>query len=144
VVTAALPNASRATLSPFEVADLCTVLCAGVGGQPLVHGDLAPWNLLSGADGTYLLDWENYRRCFEPLYDLLHYIVRSGALLGWFSPREAARLLLARSSPGWLHLEAVGVDPMSARQLATEYLRRPATTTAIDQYQKQVIRCMAE
>ncbi|MEM9033488.1 MAG: phosphotransferase [Actinomycetota bacterium] len=69
--------------------------------EPVVHGDLAPWNLLVPEGGPpVLVDWEGWRTAHEPLADLSHYLVQTGALLGWWSPAEVAELLCADAGPG--------------------------------------------
>jgi len=140
VVTEALAGASLAELDLSSVADLCTALCTGIDGRPLVHGDLAPWNLLRGADGAYLLDWEEYREAFEPLYDLTHYVIRSGALLGRFSPQRSFEVLTSPGSPGWRHLESLRLDPASALERVRAYLdRNRAAPTVIRRFQAEVL-----
>ena len=47
----------------------------------VVHGDLAPWNIVPTATGLVLVDWEESRNDSDPLFDLAHYVTRSGALL---------------------------------------------------------------
>jgi hypothetical protein len=59
------------------------------GERGLVHGDLAPWNLVRTADGTVaVLDFEYATWGSSPGFDLCHFLVQSGALLGRFSPAE--------------------------------------------------------
>ena len=141
VVTEALPNAAPKAMDLFEVADICTDLCRGVGDRPAVHGDLAPWNVLECGGATYVIDWEQHRPTFEPLYDLAHYIIRAGALLSQFSPRQAAELLTARNSPGWYHLEAIGIEPATAPQLVADYLRlHSASPGRLGSFQRRVFK----
>ena len=98
-------------------------LTRGVPGiGPLVHGDLAPWNLREGRVKMWLIDWEAARLGFEPLHDLCHFVVRSGMLLGAWTPAEALRHLTAERSVGWQHLYALEEDPRSARDLLRVYL----------------------
>lgn len=49
----------------------------------LVHGDLAPWNLLRAEDGQLVVvDFEHARWGSDPGFDLCHFLVQSAALLG--------------------------------------------------------------
>ena len=41
---------------------------------PVVHGDLAPWNLMDTPRGIALVDWETSRQEIDPLFDLAHYV----------------------------------------------------------------------
>jgi hypothetical protein len=86
------------------------------------------------------VDWEEWRSGFDPLYDLAHYVVRSGALLDSFSPEQAASLLTERNSPGWQHLEDIGVEPRTAPQLVADYVRRWASAPApVGPFQKRLL-----
>lgn len=59
------------------------------GERGLVHGDLAPWNLVRTVDGRIVvLDFEHARWGSEPGFDLCHFLVQSGALLGSVSPAD--------------------------------------------------------
>ncbi len=55
----------------------------------LIHGDLTPWNLVREADGRLVvLDLEHARWGSDPGFDLCHFLVQCGALLGVGSPDE--------------------------------------------------------
>ncbi|HEY6795143.1 MAG TPA: hypothetical protein VI248_10730 [Kineosporiaceae bacterium] len=69
-------------------------------GGPVTHGDFAPWNLVPTAAGPLLLDWEEARVGDEPLWDLTHYLVVSGALLGRYTPATVLDLLTGSGSAG--------------------------------------------
>jgi hypothetical protein len=104
-------------------AQIATALVRGVDDLgPLVHGDLAPWNLLRVGTETVVIDWESARPTVAPLFDLTHFVVRSGAFLGWHSPGQAARLLTKQSGVGWRHLCDVGMDPAEGAQFVYQYL----------------------
>jgi Phosphotransferase enzyme family len=47
-----------------------------------LHGDLAPWNVLSTGRGWTLIDWEDAAGSGQPFYDLFHYLVQAHVLLG--------------------------------------------------------------
>ncbi len=101
---------------------------AGVG--PMVHGDLAPWNLREGRSRMWLIDWEAARIGYEPLHDLCHFVVRSGTLLDAWTPVQALRHLTAENGAGWKHLSALGEDPRGACGLLLVYLSREEDRSA--------------
>lgn len=115
----------RRDVSVDEAADTATALSLGsatVG--PLVHGDLAPWNMLRTPDGLALIDWEGARMGRDPLFDLAHFVVMRGSLLRSHPPEDAVALLTVIGSPGWRHLAALDVDPATAPALLEDYLER--------------------
>jgi hypothetical protein len=91
---------------------------------PIVHGDLAPWNMLQTSAGVALVDWESSRIEADPLFDLSHFVVSTGALLGWHRPPQAVAALTAEGSAGWRYLERLDLDPRRAPQLLDGYLQR--------------------
>jgi hypothetical protein len=127
VVTRAIPHARHASPLGVDIAAaIATELTQGVDGVAVVHGDLASWNLL----GATLLDWEAARTERAPLFDLAHFVVQEGALLGRWSPAEALALLAAPGSPGARHVAAVGGDSADAPSLVASYLERSSATDA--------------
>ncbi len=71
------------------VRDEIDPLLADLAELELIHGDLAPWNLVREADGRLVvLDFEHARWGSDPGFDLCHFLVQSGALLGAGSPEE--------------------------------------------------------
>ena len=109
--------------------DALTASCA-LAKTPLgfvVHGDLAPWNIVQTTDGLALVDWEASRFEEDPLFDLTHYVTRVGALVGSWKPETAVVHLTAPGSVGWRYLEALGLDARSAPEHVSRYLRRAAT-----------------
>lgn len=114
-----------------EVVDLATALARGDLGVPVVHGDLAPWNLSRDERGLMVWDWEESELgVARPLHDLTHYLIRAGTLLGRYSPGEVARLLTAPGGPGVQHLKALGLTPESAVPYVHAYLTRTESATA--------------
>jgi hypothetical protein len=105
----------------------------------VVHGDLAPWNMIPSATGVALVDWEKSRFADDPLCDLAHYVVRVGALLHKWQPRVAVSHLVGSESVGRRYLCEIGLDPESAAEHLTRYLSRPtwrlATTSNIRRYE---------
>ena len=110
--------------------DLAT---AAPGGGCLVHGDLAPWNVLRTPEGIGVIDWETATFADQPLRDLIHYVVQAGAILRWTDvsavarelthPRGlvcelASRLGLARSQADEaVHAYFTGLRPVTVRQV---------------------------
>ena len=116
-----------------EVVELATSLTRGDLGLPVVHGDLAPWNLSRDEQGIMVWDWEESELgVARPLHDLTHYLIRSGTLLGSYSPEDAARLLTACEGPGARHLLALGLRPDAAVTYIRDYLSRTEATTAAE------------
>jgi hypothetical protein len=117
-----------------EVTDLATALARGDLGTPVVHGDLAPWNV--ARDGTRLVTWDLEDAELDvvrPLHDLTHYLVRAGTLLGRFTPAEVAGLLLGARGPGSKHLEALGLDTAEAGTHVRDYLERTRASSRTEQ-----------
>jgi aminoglycoside phosphotransferase (APT) family kinase protein len=96
----------------------------------VVHGDLAPWNMIPTASGVVLVDWEKSRFEHDPLCDLAHYVVRVGALLRRWQPPAAVRHLIGSESVGRRYLREIGLDPESASAHLRRYLERPTSRTA--------------
>jgi hypothetical protein len=103
---------------------------ATVSGGFVVHGDLAPWNIVPTADGLALVDWED--GCFEedPLHDLAHYVTRAGALLRAWRPDTAVHHLTGRGSAGPRYLAEIGRGPEEAPEHLVRYLRRPGSESS--------------
>ena len=95
----------------------------------VVHGDLAPWNLVPTATGLALLDWEDSHCTDDPLHDLAHYVITLGEALRMWRPDAAVRHLCERGGVGWRYLEEIGLDPRSADEHLERFLRRPAAQT---------------
>jgi hypothetical protein len=126
-----------------EAADTATALSVGsatVG--PLVHGDLAPSNLLRTPNGMAVVDWEGGRMAREPLFDLAHFAVLLGS---WRRerPERAVSQLTSPGSPGWRHLAALDVDPLTAPALLQDYLERTWEHTEDNwEYRKAMLRVL--
>lgn len=119
------------TLGLEDALELCLMLAGGGdGAEFLVHGDLAPWNMVDTGSGTGLVDWESSRFETDPLYDLAHYVTSIGSLLGSHTPPQALSLLIESGSPGWRYLEALGLDPATAPSLVAGYLGRTRSPSA--------------
>ncbi len=54
-----------------------------------MHGDLAPWNVLSGPSGLLLIDWEYGSLEGFPGVDLAYHVLQVGALLKGWTPARA-------------------------------------------------------
>jgi len=127
VIVTDLVTRRRASAEP-GLEDALTAACALATSSCgfVVHGDLAPWNIVPTADGLALVDWEDSRLDDDPLHDLAHYVTRSGALLRVWGPDAAVRHLCARGSVGRRYLEKIGLESDSAGEHLARYLRRPA------------------
>jgi hypothetical protein len=138
----------RETLARWTIEEILPIAAgmahAGAEGQSLTHGDLAPWNLLRTAGGPVLLDWEFSRWSDEPLHDLAHFVMQSGALRGEYSPGRGVELLCAADSPGVRLLQALGVDGSLARPLLVEYLEqaRPTDLRAV-RFRAEMLRLVS-
>lgn len=88
----------------------------------IVHGDLAPWNVIVGEGGYVLLDWEEARTGLEPLHDLVHFVLKAGALHRSWSPEKAAEILTREGGPGRTYLHAIGEHELCPRDLVSRYL----------------------
>lgn len=123
VVTRATPPRTSRRWTVEDVMPILTDLgTAARDGSPVTHGDLAPWNLVRSASGPVLLDWEFSRFTDEPLFDLVHFVVQSGSLLGRYRPAEALTLLCGDGSPGARLLARRGRAPGEARELVHQHL----------------------
>jgi hypothetical protein len=65
-----------------------------------MHGDLAPWNVLSGPSGLRLIDWEFGSLEGFPGTDLAYHVLQAGALLRRWAPARARS-----KAVGWLSRE---------------------------------------
>jgi hypothetical protein len=119
-----IPPVRRSLPALPMVLELCHELVAGRHSAPLVHGDLAPWNLIQTRGGLLAVDWEYARSETAPLYDLAHFVVQSGALLRRYPPSRAVSLLCSPGSPGDLHLQGLGVSLSESPRLVLAYLDR--------------------
>jgi len=97
----------------------------------VVHGDLAPWNIVPTESGLVLVDWEDSRFDEDPLYDLAHYVTRAGALLRAWRPESAVQHLTEEQSIGWRYLDEIGLDPRSAPEHLERYLHRARTPSPV-------------
>jgi hypothetical protein len=116
---------------------------ATMDGGFVVHGDLAPWNMIPSPAGLALVDWEKSRFARDPLCDLAHYVIRVGALLNRWRPRAAVRHLVGSESVGRRYLCDIGLDPESAPEHVRRYLERPtlrsATNSNIRRYEIEML-----
>jgi hypothetical protein len=96
-------------------------------GRPIVHGDLAPWNVVQGSlskghvpsePGRQLplvIDWERARYATEPLTDLTQFLVQQHQLERRWNAQAIVTALTEQSGPGWRCLHRLGIDPTTAR-----------------------------
>lgn len=128
------------TPSLDDITDLCTTLVRGDWGIPMVHGDLAPWNVAVAPGGITICDWEDATLGVEwPLHDLTHYVVRAGVLLGQYDPAGAARLLADPDGPGARHLGNLAI-PTPPCDHVKRYLARTVPTSRKERVYRDALR----
>lgn len=125
ITRAAPPREGHASLA--DIGEVTSRLTNGALGVPMVHGDLAHWNMIRADGRIWLLDWEQSRPERRPLWDLADHLFREGVLVGTYTPRQLIGHLTERGSVGWNHLVAVDEDPSSARQFLVDYLKSRPT-----------------
>lgn len=127
-----LPRRHALTL-PAEVANGLGALFArsGHGSDPLrgiVHGDLAPWNILWDGRRWYLIDWEESRPDGEPFHDIFHFYVQGHTLLSNPSAKAIVSGLTSGSGPVGESIAAfaagAGIPPRLAARHFDSYLAR--------------------
>jgi hypothetical protein len=117
----ALPGSGPAALQ--QVTAVATAFVRGDLGTPVVHGDLAPWNLAVHGRRLSVWDWESAELDeVRPLFDLAHYLIRSGTLLRRPRPTTVAAWLTRPGGPGEQHLAALGLTLDVAPTLVRRYL----------------------
>ncbi len=117
---AAARSGAQAVVDGVEAA--ARQVAAGGRGPAIIHGDLAPANLLEGT-ALWLLDWE-YAQVADPLYDLgcllaYHPELRPRArswlaaagLAGADAPRRLGAAIQVYEALSWLWVRARGEDP---------------------------------
>jgi hypothetical protein len=131
VATDAVPNrGSPRRADSAQILDLCVAMATGgPWGGSVVHGDLAPWNLLVTDTGLVLVDWENAELESRPMHDLTHLLLTqaSASRRETAEPRRATRVAEQLVAPGGLgqaYLARVGLDPELARLYARQYFER--------------------
>lgn len=72
----------------------------------LVHGDLAPWNLLEAGRSVGVVDWEEARFDGLPFWDLWHYLVQTAALTRRPRSTEALHRAIRGEGPLWQALRS--------------------------------------
>jgi hypothetical protein len=145
IATRAVPRIARSSaVSVEQAADLATALQASNAFEPIVHGDLTPWNVVPTRDCLVLVDWEHAAVGVQPMYDLTHFVVQCGALLGRWSAGEASALLTEPGSPGVKHLAALGIDEKRAPMFVRAYLSsaRPSADIRVDRFREVLERVL--
>lgn len=99
---------SRPPRVDLDVAvDIAISLARVLGSSGIVHGDLAPWNILNGPSGTVLVDWERCSTEFLPGRDLEHYLRSSGL----WAQADSERSRLAIQASLERYCSAIGANP---------------------------------
>jgi hypothetical protein len=133
VATDAVPNRGAPRRADTEaILDLCVAMaCGGPWGPSVVHGDLAPWNLLTTDTGLVLVDWENAALELRPLHDLTHFlVVEAGARRRATAAAVVARLV-GPGGVGRRYLTRIGLDPNLASTYARTYFERAGDLDAL-------------
>jgi Phosphotransferase enzyme family len=92
------------------------------GGDPLVHGDLTPWNLWQVGSRLAVFDFELAAVRCTPLFDLAKFVAWTGAVTGSWPPIRAVELLTHRHEIGVAHLRALGFPSDAARAYVAAFL----------------------
>ena len=114
------PWVHRARRDEVAVIDTALKILEGKRWPVVVqHGDLTPWNMLKGADGKLrAVDWEYGALEGFPLFDLIHYIFHTSALIYRWAPlksaRYAAKYLVERYDPALSGAEAWALVRLTA------------------------------
>jgi hypothetical protein len=89
------------------------------------HGDFTPWNVEVNRDGLFVWDWE-YGRSAAPVgWDLFHFIVQRGVLIGHRPPPRLYRAVTERGPTRRVietYFGSVGVDSRLIEASFTLYL----------------------
>ena len=101
--------------------------------SPVMHGDLAPWNIkLTPLGEIKVLDWESAERSGFPGWDWLHYHIQRMILVQENEPveviRECKRLMI--TSPFSSYIEKAGLKGLEFEMLVSYLL-----------YSQQVVGC---
>ena len=83
----------------------------------VLHGDLAPWNVIDTGAGLQCVDWEFGTVQGFPHIDVAYYMLQVAALVYRLPPRLGAwyaRRVLTVGRPGLLHSEAAAVVRLAA------------------------------
>lgn len=130
LVSAAVPGFWHARMPTLgEVVDLCVALQAA--DEPIVHGDLAPWNVAAAEGAHVVIDWERAEVRRGPVTDLVHHLVqREGQLRRAPDPLRVVGWIIDDDGPVWRCLTRQGVDPGSAAELARPVLSEGRSLTA--------------
>jgi hypothetical protein len=142
VVTIAwLHSRPAGPLTRKELLDITEVLgTSGTGGTPLVHGDLAPWNVLRTPEGLGLVDWEAATFADQPMRDLIHYLMQTGTLLRWADARTVVRELTHPEGVVAELASRLNRPPSLAREALREYfaLSPPTRSSRIRRFRNDV------
>lgn len=116
--------------SIWDVSRATAALVSGQLGKPVVHRDLAAWNMSVSQGKAMIWDWEKAEFTVRPLHDLIHFVVSSGEALRRWSPRTGLEILLEPRGPGADHLRRLGIRVNDARHFVSKYFdyvrqRRP-------------------
>jgi hypothetical protein len=126
VATDAVPNRGAPRHADTEaILDLCVAMASGgAWGPSVVHGDLAPWNLLATDSGLVLVDWENAELELRPLHDLTHFLVVQAGTRRRATPAAVVAQLVGPGGVGRRYLARIGLEPSLASTYARTYFQR--------------------
>lgn len=133
IATGAVPGFACSRVPDMEeVVQVCVALQSAP--QPVVHGDLTPWNLAVPISTPVVIDWEHARHERSPLTDLTQFVVKQASQVTGRAPSAVLALLVDEGGPGWVCLEQLGLVPSEARAHLRDALRadwRRHTTHAV-------------
>jgi hypothetical protein len=122
----AVPNrGSPRRADTAQILDLCVAMATGgPWGASVVHGDLAPWNLLVTDAGLVLVDWENAELESRPMHDLTHFLVVEAGARRRATAAAVVAQLVGPGGAGRTYLTRIGLDPNLASTCARMYFQR--------------------
>jgi hypothetical protein len=122
LVTQAVPRQRPKPLSDAHAVDIAVVVATGALGATRLHGDFAPWNVISDGREHWLLDWESSSDEFVPVADLAHYFVQRESLVHRRDAYSVVRLLRDPGGPGARYLATMELDWEDSRAGLAAYL----------------------
>ncbi|MCG8637397.1 MAG: aminoglycoside phosphotransferase family protein [Desulfobacterales bacterium] len=92
--------------------------------KTIMHGDFAPWNVLVNKGQVRVIDWESCEPEGLPFFDIFHYVLRYGFLVGHWPPQRTLSRIrtLINSVLFREYLKKTGMDKKTAWVFLELYL----------------------